>query len=156
MWLNFCSTICMRHSGVFVSHMPVRTILLFWYFINASFLRNVTSVPPSHTTGIENSGLVISLKTFAFFSCGVITGMISYTLAIDCMFVLMAHWTSIGWFYIVFPGKVGGAKLLVAAVPGYVISCCFNIRYANYFCCIWGCVLHVIFDTQGKITKCFI
>ena len=105
--------------------------ILFWYFTTTYFLRKVTSIPPSHTTGIENKTLVISLKTVEFFRCGGSAGIPNYTLSIDCMFVLLAHWTYIGWCYIVFPGKCGGTKCPVDAVSGYDDSCCFTISDDN-------------------------
>ena len=79
----------------------------FYHYI---FLQDVTSIPPSHTTGIENKVLVVSLNTAAFFRCGGSAGMPNSTLAIDFMFVLLEHWTSIGWYYIVISGQCGGTK----------------------------------------------
>ena len=53
------------------------------------------------------------------------------TLAIDFMFVLLAHWTSIGWCYIVLTGQCCGTKFPIADVLGYAVSCCFTISDAN-------------------------
>ena len=139
MWFNFPPPIGMIHIGVYLSCLPVRTTLLFWYFTTTYFLRKVTSVPLSHTTRIENKGLVIHLNTAAFFICVGSAGILNYTLAVDCMFVLLAHWTSIGWCSIFLPGKFGGTQIPVAAVLGCVVSCFFTISDAN--CLVLSCLL---------------
>ena len=138
-WFNFCSPIGMGNSGVSLSSIPVRTTLLFWSFTNTYFLRNMNYIPPSHITGIENRGLVISLKTVAFLRYGCSAYIPNSTLAIDWMFVLLANWTSIGWCYIDFTGKFGGTKCPVAVVSGYAVSRWFTISDVN--CLVLLCLL---------------
>ena len=77
--VQFPSPIGMIHGGVSVLRLLVRNIFLFLSFTTTSFLRNLTSIPLSHTTRTENRGLVISLKTFAFFRCGDSVGIPNYT-----------------------------------------------------------------------------
>jgi hypothetical protein len=109
----------MSHNGVFVSRMLVKIIWLSLFFTIISCLRNVTSMPPSQTTGIENKGLDISRKTVAVFNLVDRVGMSNSTvLATYCMLVLLAHWTSIGSCVTSMPEQFGGTKWPVAAVSG--------------------------------------
>jgi hypothetical protein len=102
----------------FLSRMPVRITWLSLFSTIISCLRNVTSMPPSQTTRIENKGLDISRKTVAVFNLVGRVGMSNSTVATDCMLVLLAHWTSIGSCVTSMPGQFGGTRWPVAAVSG--------------------------------------
>ena len=151
MWFNFCRTIGMIHSGASISRLPVGTTWFSWSFTTTLFLRKVTSIPPSHTNGVEDKDLIISLKTVSFFICRGSAGIPNFTLAIDCMSVFLAHWTSIGCCSIVFPGKFGGKNVLLLMCRGmlfYVSS----LLVMPIFCSI----LIVIVTTRGRINNCFV
>ena len=119
----FCSIIGMSQREDSGSQIPFRMTCFCWLVTITSFFLKVTSIPPSQTTGIENSGLVISLKTVAFFNSGGRAGICSSMVATDCMFVLLAHWTSICLCSRFSPGQFTGTKWPVAAVSGYAVLC---------------------------------
>jgi hypothetical protein len=101
---------------------------------------------PSQSTGTENRGFVISLKTGPFFSAGGSVGRWSSMVAVDCMCVLLAHWTFSGVWVMVVPGQSVGTKWPVAAVSGLAVVCCLCVSSANwvFFVAGWCCLSRLV------------
>ena len=110
---SFCSLIGMSQREDSGSRIPFRTTCFCWLVTITSFFLKVTSIPPSQTTGIENSGLVISLTTVAFFNSGDRAGICSSmvvcvvgTLDIDLVVFKVFSW-EIHWYKVDCGCRVG-------------------------------------------------